>query len=174
MALSDAELREEVNWSLLEGLNPFGYAYLVKWYAVGPNVRQRIKAGEPESSIRFHDEYPFTLLKALQPYDLECMTLMPAKEAPARSDNPHVGITAAAGRRERILFVVNTDMVHEHPARVWCHEQKLNLKPAGKHAVIELTAGKELGEFSAAELASGGLDLTVPANTCLLIAILDS
>ena len=82
MAVSDAEVREEVNWSLLEGLNPFGYAYLVKWYGVGPTVRARIKAGEPESSIRFHDEYPFTLLKSLQPYDLESMTLIPAKEAP--------------------------------------------------------------------------------------------
>ena len=35
MAVSDAELREEVNWSLVEGVNPFGYTCLVKLYAVG-------------------------------------------------------------------------------------------------------------------------------------------
>ena len=78
-----------------------------------------------------------------------------------------------AGPRERILFVVNTDMVNEHAARLWCNDQKLNLSATRKHAVIELTAAKKLGEFSGEELARGELRTTVPANTCLPIAILD-
>jgi len=172
MAISDAEVREEVNWSLLEGLNPFGYTYLVKWYGIGPNVRRQIKSGVPESSIQFHDTYPLTLLKALRPYDLESMTFIPAKEVPAQSDNPHVGVSAVAGRGAHILFAVNTDMVNAHVAQLRCKESKLDLGMEEQYEVVELTAGKNLGEFPGKALLCSGFTVTVPPNTCLLLAIL--
>lgn len=171
MAISDAELREEVNWSLLEGLNPFGYTYLVKWYGIGPNVRRQIESGVPESSIRFHDTYPLTLLKALRPYDLESMTLVPAKEVPAQSDNPHIGVSAVVGKDARILFVVNTDMVHAHSPQLRCKQAKLDIDSEKQYTIIELTTNEAMGTVSGKALLREGVSLTVPPNTCLLLAI---
>jgi len=173
MAISDAEVREEVNWALLEGLNPFGYTYLVKWYALGPNVREQIAKGVPKASIRFHDTYPLMLLRALQPYDLESMTFLPAKEVPAQSDNAHVGVSAVTGRGAHILFAVNTDMVNAHVAQLRCKQSKLELGMEKQYKLVELTARKNLGEFSGKALIRHGFSVAAPANTCLLVAILD-
>jgi hypothetical protein len=171
MAVSDAELREEVNWALLEGLNPFGYTYLVKWYALGPNVRQQIASGAVESSFQFHDTYPLTLLAALAPYDLESMTFLPAKQAPAQSDNPHVGVSVASGNNAHILFVVNTDMLSNHTAQLRCNRSKLGIRLEKDYRVAELTTGRSVSNISGETLAGDGLSLEVPPNTCQLVAI---
>jgi len=84
-------------------LKQLGYQNIDMAYD-GSEALFKIKAGVPESSITFHDEYPLTLLRALRPYDLESMTFIPAKEAPAQSDNPHVGVSAVAGRESAPPF----------------------------------------------------------------------
>ena len=171
MAISDAELRQEVNWALLEGLNPFGYTYKAKWYAIGPNVRKQIKAGADEASFKYSDEYPLALLKALRPYDLESMRLIPAGEAPAQTDNPHIGVSAVTGPDAHILFVVNTDMVHAHSTRIRSNPARLSIDPEKEYKVVELTTGAELAITAGKALAHQGFELEVPPNTCLLSMI---
>ncbi len=168
MAISEAELRQEVNWALLEGLNPFGYAYKAKWYGMGPNVRKQIAAGADEASFEYADEYPLGLLKALRPYELESMRLIPAGEVPAQSDNPHVGVSAVTGPEAHIFFVVNTDMVEGRTAKIRCNGSQLRIDPEKEYEVVELTTGAELGKMLGEDLVKEGFELEVPANTCRL------
>ena len=168
MAIPEAEVRQEVNWALLEGLNPFGYTYKSKWYGLGPNVRKQIQAGADESSFEYADEYPLGLLKALRPYDLESMRLIPANQVPAKTDNPQIGVSAVTGSDAHILFVVNTDMVEAHSTRVRCNRPLVKIDLEKEYKIVELTTGDDLGPVSGKGLVDEGFELKVPPNTCLL------
>jgi hypothetical protein len=134
-------------------------------------VRRQIASGAAESSFEYHDSYPLTLLEALQPYDLESMTLIPAQDAPATTDNPHVGITAVTGRDTHILFVVNTDMAKPQEAQVRCNRPNLEIDLARHYRIVELTTGSDRGIALGSELVDDGLSLQVPENSCALLAL---
>jgi hypothetical protein len=112
-----------------------------------------------------------TLLKALRPYDLESMTLIPAKEGPVKSDDPHIGVSAVSGPDADILFVVNTDAVNPHAAQLRCVQPILDIDVEERYRVVELTDGRDLGVFSGEALLGDGIHVEAPANSCLLVAI---
>jgi hypothetical protein len=99
------------------------------------------------------------------------MTLISAQEAPAKSDNPHVAVSAVTGPDTHILFVVNTDDAKVHVAQIRCNRPSLEIDMERPYGIIELTTNTDRGIVLGKELVDDGLSLRVPENSCALLAL---
>jgi len=159
--ITAAQHQTEVNAALLEGLNPFGFVYRPELYGI---------PGEVEAD-EFHEDYVFRNLRALQPFNLEQMTLLPEDDTPAFTDERAVGFAAFAGQDTVILYVVNKDKDVTRSPEVRLNTKVLPIKEGQYHVKFLLQGGTEK-TISLESLIDAGIRVNVPANQAEILAFI--
>ena len=160
---SEAQNREEINAALLEGLNPFGWAYRAQLYGIPGSV----------TATEFHDQYVFTLLSQLRPYNVESLEIFTDNEDPVLATDPLVGATAMAGQDTLLLFVVNKDDSDPIQTTLTLNPGVLSIDPGRNYGILDVATGTELEKCPGRDLTDSGFSVTIPANTCKIIYIGD-
>ena len=153
---SEAENRLEVNAAILEGLNPFGYVYRTKYYGTPKKIQSH-----------YADQYLFDLLLALQPFDLESMQIFPGSSGFVQSSSPDIGVTVLENEQTAIWFVVNKSMDQASTANL----KTDRLRPNQKYQIRGVLPEADYGAVESKRILQSGLPVTVPANSCHILAV---
>jgi hypothetical protein len=156
---SERILRLEVNSSLAEGLNPFGYVFRTQTYELLSFSREEIKTS-----------YINNLLIELRDYEIEDMKFIPAtvEDRIAHSNNQNIKVSVLYDEEKFILFVINSDTSQSNSGRV-----VIDLKRAGFkcNQNYSLKVRRKVETYPGNELIKEGVHVELDPNSTEIIIV---